>query len=95
MPGHRPAARPERLTAKHQGRSGSKKKPEPVDLSTFGCPLHYVKARHELRGHADGDVVEFVFQSVDAAEKALASLLKDGHEVLAQNEARATVRKRG
>jgi hypothetical protein len=56
--------------------------------------LHYVKARHELRGRADGEVVEFIFQSEDAAQKAVSSLRKDGHDILMENGTEATVRKR-
>lgn len=66
---------------------------EPVDLSAFACPVHYIKARHALRARPAGDVIEFVFGSDDAARQASNSLLSDGHEVLSVEGSRAVVRR--
>lgn len=47
-----------------------------------------------MRGRADGELVEFLFRSEDAARQASSSLKNDGHEVLTLTGARATIRKR-
>jgi TusA-related sulfurtransferase len=57
-----------------------------VDLSSFGCPLHYIKARNALRQYQDGDVIDFVFASGDPARQAASSLESDGHDVMAIEE---------
>jgi hypothetical protein len=48
-----------------------------------------------LRGRAVGEVVDFVFQSEDAAKQASSSLEKDGHELLALDGAMASIRRGG
>ena len=53
-----------------------------VDLSSYGCPLHYIKARNVLRQYHQGDVVTFVFASGDGIDQATSSLGSDGHEIL-------------
>jgi TusA-related sulfurtransferase len=53
-----------------------------VDLSTYGCPLHYVKARQALSRLAPGERVAFVFSAGESAEQVRASLAEDGHRVL-------------
>jgi TusA-related sulfurtransferase len=54
-----------------------------VDLSTYGCPLHYVKARQALSRVAVGDRVVFLFSAGESAEQVRGSLADDGHRVLA------------
>lgn len=54
-----------------------------VDLSTYGCPLHYVKARQALSRMAAGERVAFLFSAGESAEQVRASLSEDGHHVLA------------
>lgn len=82
LPGHRPSARPERLHAGRRGRHGGKKNSEGIDLTAFGCPLHYVKARNELRRIPAGTTAGFLFGSEKLAQQAAESLRKDGHEIL-------------
>lgn len=53
-----------------------------VDLSTYGCPLHYVKARQALSRMAGGERVVFLFAAGESAEQVRASLSADGHHVL-------------
>lgn len=53
-----------------------------VDLSTYGCPLHYVKARQALSRMAAGERVAFLFSAGESAEQVRASLAEDGHRVL-------------
>ncbi|MCC6208335.1 MAG: sulfurtransferase TusA family protein [Gammaproteobacteria bacterium] len=53
-----------------------------MDLTGLGCPLHYVKARNELRRIPTGATAEFLFGSEKLAQQAAESLRKDGHEIL-------------
>ena len=70
-----------------------------VDLSSYGCPLHYIKARNILRQHRQGDIVKFIFSSGDPVRQASSSLEGDGHEILAREEqgitTSVTIRKAG
>ncbi len=65
-----PAATSEKATA------------EVIDLSTFGCPLHYIKARNELRKYPAGEVIEFLFTAGEPSEQVSTSLASEGHEIL-------------
>jgi len=65
-----PAAAAEKATA------------EAIDLSTFGCPLHYIKARNELRKFSTGEVIDFLFTSGEPSEQVSSSLASEGHEIL-------------
>src|SRR3569623_1845601 len=56
------------------------------DLTGFGCPLHYIKARNELRKYPAGEVVDFLFVSGDPSQQVRNSLKSDGHEILAVEE---------
>ena len=53
-----------------------------IDLSSFECPLHYVKARNEMRKLSGGDVVTFIFESGEPSHSVTASLKKEGHDIL-------------
>ncbi|MBK8164252.1 MAG: hypothetical protein IPK65_14275 [Gammaproteobacteria bacterium] len=70
-----------------------------MDLTAYGCPLHYVKARNELRRVAAGGPAGFLFGTEELAQQAAASLRKDGHEILRietqGNAVRVIVRKEG
>ena len=63
-----------------------------IDLSGYGCPLHYIKARNELRRFGAGEVVNFVFASGEPSEQVSSSLRSDGHEILAVEEQGTTTR---
>lgn len=68
-----------------------------VDLTTYGCPLHYIKARNELSPLAVGSVMEFLLANSEAAQQVSSSLESDGYRILARLEqgtaVRITVRK--
>nr|AMK59265.1 SirA family protein [uncultured bacterium UPO47] len=53
-----------------------------VDLSTYGCPLHYVKARQALSRLAAGERMVFLFTAGESAAQVRDSLAADGHRVL-------------
>ncbi len=57
-----------------------------IDLSTYGCPLHYVKARNALKTLDVGNVVEFIVDSPESARKLAGSLEADGHFVLSVDD---------
>ena len=63
-----------------------------VDLSTYGCPLHYLKARNALHGLSVGDVVDFLLESGESAQQVASSLESDGHRVLYKEERGTTTR---
>ena len=69
----------------------------PVDLSTYGCPVHYMKARVELAKLQPGAVIDFLFESGTSTEQVTASLAEDGHSILSSLDqgmtTRLTVRK--
>lgn len=53
-----------------------------IDLTGYGCPLHYIKARNELRKYPAGELVDFLFVSGDPSQQVRNSLKSDGHEIL-------------
>ena len=57
-----------------------------IDLTSYGCPLHYIKARNELRKFNEGEVIEFLFTAGEPAEQVSSSLESDGHHILAKEE---------
>lgn len=62
--------------------AAEKSSAELIDLSTFGCPLHFIKARNELRKFSAGDVIEFLFTAGEPSEQVSSSLASEGHEIL-------------
>jgi len=74
-------------------------KPQTVDLSSFDCPLHFIKARNSLKQQGVGDVVGFLFATEDLADQASKSLAKEGHEIVAVkaqgDNTHVTIRKAG
>lgn len=71
---------------KHQGKSRDKNRASIIDLTGYGCPLHYIKARNELRKINSGDEVDFLFVSGDPSQQVSSSLKSDGHEILSMQE---------
>ena len=70
---------------KRHGKKGNGGAPI-IDLTAYGCPLHYIKARNELRKFKDGDEVDFLFVSGDPSQQVSTSLKSDGHEILSVQE---------
>lgn len=63
-----------------------------VDLSTYGCPLHYVKARQALSRMTFGERVAFLFSVGESAGQVRDTLAEDGHRVLAVETCGDTLR---
>jgi len=53
-----------------------------IDLSHFECPLHFVKARNEMRKLANGEKITFLFESGEPSHQVTASLKKEGHDII-------------
>lgn len=72
----------------------STKKPDAtvIDLSTYACPLHYIKARNELRKYSEGDTVAFLLDNGVSVQEVSSSLTNDGHQIIAtQPQGKVTV----
>ncbi len=50
-----------------------------IDLSQFGCPLHYIKAREAIKEIKQGDALVFIINNGDAVTEVMDSLRQDGH----------------
>ncbi len=57
------------------------------DLSSYECPLHYVKARNELRKLPAGQRVKLILEDQEAARQVSLSLKKEGHAILGSEPA--------
>lgn len=52
---------------------------ETIDLTLYGCPLHYIKARAALESvEAEQDVL-FIVNNGDSVDEVLRSLRQDRH----------------
>lgn len=60
-----------------------------VDLTQFGCPLHYIKAREAIKQRQVGDVVYFFVNNGDAVTDVMGSLLQDGQLCEIEQEAKS------
>lgn len=62
------------------------------DLTTYGCPLHYLKARQALARLAPGERAVFLFAPGESADQVRSSLAEDGHTVLEVDAAAERIR---
>ena len=53
---------------------------ETVDLTLYGCPMHYIKAREAIRKLDREQSVALIVNSGDAVKEVLNSLRQDGQE---------------
>ncbi|MDX1252737.1 MAG: sulfurtransferase TusA family protein [Gammaproteobacteria bacterium] len=80
------------LTVSVAASAPAKAAAEVIDLSTYGCPLHYLKARNELNRVQVGDVIDFLLTSGEAVQQVSSSLEGDGHRVLYKEDLGVTTR---
>ncbi len=80
------------LTVSITAPAAKAKTAEVIDLSTYGCPLHYLKARNALNAVQVGDVVDFLLESGESTQQVASSLEGDGHRVLYKEERGTTTR---
>ncbi|WP_438970229.1 sulfurtransferase TusA family protein [Methylophaga sp.] len=52
----------------------------PLDLTLYGCPMHYIKAREAIRNMALEQDIELVVNKGDAVTEMLNSLRQDGQQ---------------
>ena len=51
---------------------------ETIDLTLYGCPMHYIKARESLRKIKLGQEILLIVNNGDAVTEVLNSLRQDG-----------------
>lgn len=67
---------------------------EPINLTLYGCPMHYIKARESLQLIEIEHAVLLVVNNGDAVTEVLKSLRHDGHvcELESQQTLTSTIR---
>jgi TusA-related sulfurtransferase len=65
-----------------------------LDLSLYGCPMHYIKAREALGKIENQQSLMFIVNNGEALKEIIASLSQDGHycDVEEQETLTTTVR---
>jgi len=65
-----------------------------IDLSLYGCPMHYIKAREELRSLSVEQSVLFIVNNGDAVDEVINSLRQDGQasEIASNQTLTTTIR---
>lgn len=68
----------------------------PIDLTLYGCPMHYIKAREAISHIALEQDIEFVVNNGDAVTEVLNSLRQDGQqcEITSEDVLTTTIRVR-
>jgi TusA-related sulfurtransferase len=68
----------------------------PIDLTHYGCPMHYIKAREAISKIGLEEDIELWVNSGDAVTEVLKSLRQDGQqcEVTAEAVLTTTIRVR-
>lgn len=68
----------------------------PIDLTQYGCPMHYIKAREAISHIPLEQDIELWVNSGDAVTEVLKSLRQDGQqcEVVAEEGLTTTIRVR-
>ncbi|EGL56164.1 sulfurtransferase TusA family protein [Methylophaga thalassica] len=51
-----------------------------VDLTLFGCPMHYIKAREALQKLALEQSIDLLVNTGDAVDEVFNSLTQDGQQ---------------
>lgn len=67
-----------------------------IDLSLYGCPMHYIKAREAISKIPLEEEIELLVNSGDAVTEVLKSLRQDGQqcEVISEEILTTTIRVR-
>jgi TusA-related sulfurtransferase len=52
----------------------------PLDLTQYGCPMHYIKAREAIRQIALEQEVALLVNNGDAVDEVMKSLRQDGQQ---------------
>jgi TusA-related sulfurtransferase len=59
---------------------------ENIDLTLFGCPMHYIKARESLRKIELDQGILLIVNNGDAVTEVLNSLRQDGQDCEIESE---------
>lgn len=51
---------------------------KPIDLTLYGCPMHYIKAREAIKAVELAQSITLEVNNGDAVDEVLTSLRKDG-----------------
>ena len=67
---------------------------KPIDLTLYGCPLHYIKAREAVQKIEKGGSVLLLVNTGEAVEDVLKSLRQDGQlcEITAEKSLQTTIK---
>lgn len=68
----------------------------PIDLTQYGCPMHYIKAREAISNISLEQDIELVVNNGDAVTQVLNSLRQDGQqcEITSEDGLTTTIRVR-
>lgn len=68
----------------------------PIDLTLYGCPMHYIKAREAIRNIALEQDIELLVNKGDAVTEVMNSLRQDGQqcEITSEDVLTTTIRVR-
>lgn len=58
----------------------------PIDLTLYGCPMHYLKAREAIKQIALEQELKFLVNHGDAVTQVLKSLRQDGQQCEVSDE---------
>ncbi len=56
------------------------------DLTGFGCPLYYIKAREIMQAATAGEQVLFLVNEGESTEDVAGSLQQDGHQCVVRQQ---------
>lgn len=68
----------------------------PIDLTLYGCPMHYIKAREAIKKIALEQDIELLVNNGDAVTEVIKSLSQDGQqcEITSEDVLTTTIRVR-
>lgn len=68
----------------------------PIDLTQYGCPMHYIKAREAISNISLEQDIELMVNNGDAVTQVLNSLRQDGQqcEITSEDGLTTTIRVR-
>ncbi|MBE9532971.1 MAG: sulfurtransferase TusA family protein [Proteobacteria bacterium] len=65
-----------------------------IDLTLYGCPMHYIKAREAVQNIEKGESLLLLVNSGEAVDDVLKSLRQDGQlcEITAEKSLQTTIK---
>lgn len=62
----------------------------PIDLTLYGCPMHYIKAREAIKSVALETTITLEVNNGDALEEVITSLRQDGQLCAVESKSNLT-----